>query len=348
MKAESDLNKLINIISTLINKNEELEESLRKAREDNQIARRALHCECLYGDEEDLTAEWFETNSQIIQNYAERNGNDASREARTICDNFRDEQITTFDGPITIGDMIFLSIFIERIKPKAIYEIGVASGYSSAFILTLGSSLGLIPKNEIFLHSHDLLHQHSVEDDGKENMIGEIVHQYFPELSHNWNLKTNSTSFDLQVESESEGKNLFFIDGGHEHPWPLIDIINIFEQVKDKDTWILLQDNRVIERWYQDSNKYNVKMLTPVRGVEIPFMFWPGKKVSGKDGCYNMCAIHMDISDSMFSTFVQNTTNYWPYLKAENNYGNPKFREELKRKLGDYEEVINNKLKKYL
>ena len=128
-------------------------------------------------------------------------------------------------------------------------------------------------------------------------------------------LNSSSTTLDINVLCTENKNTLFFVDGGHEHPWPLLDIINIYEKMINKDSWILLQDNRVIERWYQDSYKYNVEMLTPIRGVEIPYSYWPGKKLSGKDLCYNMCAINLNVSEKDFKSFVRNTLAYWPNLR---------------------------------
>ena len=97
-----------------------------------------------------------------------------------------------------------------------------------------------------------------------------------------------------------------------------------------------------------DVCKYNTEMLAPVRGVEIPFLYWPGKKVSGKSGSYNMCAINLDVSEKMFSEFVKNTINYWPNLSVENNYGCSKFREAMSDQIGNYEQRLQSKILKYL
>lgn len=346
--ALSELKEIVTNMSEEINLlTKKLEESCR-AKEEIQVGQKNMHEECIYGDEGILLPEWFEVNEQVVQDLVKRTGRNLSSQAMSTCKQYHKKGIETFDGPITLGDMVFIAIFIERIKPKTMYEIGVASGYSSAFILNLGKSLGLISDDNTFLHSYDLFYQHSKELNGDENITGEVVPNHFPELSNYWSLNTNKTSFDLQLEVDGIGKSLFFVDGGHEHPWPLLDLIHIYELIEEKDTWVLMQDNRVNERWYQDSRKYNVKMLKPVRGVEIPFTYWPGKKISGKSGCYNMCALNMNIPNMRFAEFVKDVMNYWPQMQPENNYGCAKFREALQRQMGNYEERIKNKLTGYL
>lgn len=323
-----------------------LQRKLEESENDHK-KQNSYHDACTYGDEAQSPL-WYEENAMIINKYLNRVGRNLSSQAISTCQKYAQKDINTFDGTITLGDMTFIAIFIEMLKPKKIYEIGVASGFSSAFLLNLGLELDLIQPESIFLHSYDLLYLHSKNKNDRDNIIGEVVEKYFPELIRYWDLNINTTSFDIELQGSDKESALFFIDGGHEHPWPLIDIINIFEKTRDDKTWILLHDNRVIERWYQDSRKYNTEMLTPVRGVEMAFIYWPGQKVSGKNGCYNMCAINLDVSEKMFAEFVKNTVNYWPNLTPENNYGCAKFREAMKRKMGNYEEVIKTKIAKYL
>ena len=308
---------------------------------------RNLHKHCIYGDEP-LAQDYFQENTAIIKKHLKRNGRNLTGQAIECCEAYCKKNMETFDGPITCGDMCFIAIFVERLKPKVVYEIGVASGYSSAFLLELGNSLGLLSNQHTFLHSYDLLYVHSVTAEGKKNIIGEVATKFFPQLTSSWSLNPSTTSFDLEVDQSQEDNQLFFIDGGHEHPWPLIDVINIYKKVNNKDTWLLLQDNRVIERWYQDSYRYDVEVLKSVRGIEIVYSYWPGPKVSGAGGCYNMCAINLNVPRDLFADFVLNTINYWPNFGSENNYGSEELRNGMRKALGNYEERIKEAIKEFV
>jgi hypothetical protein len=336
---------------TLKKEYKELADQLQASNEINSAQAskdfRNLHENCTYGDEP-LAQDYFQENTLIIKKYLNRNGRNLTREAIQCCEAYCKKRIDTFDGTITLGDMCFIAIFVERIKPTTIHEIGVASGYSSGFLLNLGSALGLLSDQHAFLHSYDLLYQHSITEEGKKNIIGETVPANFPELMGHWSLNPATTSFDLEVDEPEEEYQLFFIDGGHEHPWPLIDVLNIYKKVGNKDSWVLLQDNRVIERWYQDSYRYDTEMLKPVRGIEIVYSYWPGPKVSGAGGCYNMCAINLNISRDLLSDFALNTVNYWPGLSAENNYGSEDLRNGMEKALGNYEEKIKAVIKEFV
>jgi hypothetical protein len=48
-----------------------------------------------------------------------------------------------FGGQITLGDGYFIAGFMRHVRPRHMVEFGVASGFSSAFIVDMATKLGL-------------------------------------------------------------------------------------------------------------------------------------------------------------------------------------------------------------
>tara|TARA_B100001094_G_C18193100_1_gene808662 strand:+ start:1518 stop:3518 length:2001 start_codon:yes stop_codon:yes gene_type:complete len=212
----------------------------------------------------------------------------------TVCKFFA-KQMHVFGGQITAGDALFIYKFMEMVKPTRMIEIGVASGFSSSFILSAADNLNLFSKkrDEKFLYSYD------IDEFNGEERIGCLVSSEFKQYEKYWQFTPN-TSLRLNT---FEGNVLAFVDGGHEHPWPLIDIIMLRKKLPDQ-SWIMLQDVKLNERLLQDQIRYDVKYDNKIRGVDIVFSYWPGEKYMGTQQSYNMCAIQLNVDDNLFGYFV--------------------------------------------
>ncbi len=213
-----------------------------------------------------------------------------------------------FGGQITYGDCIFLASIMKAISPTRMIEFGVASGFSSAFILWTARHLNLLT-DSCFLYSFDI-------DDGRlsGNVVGHIVNDYFEQLMPYWKCNLGKSSLDLLKDSSFAGvfenvETLAFVDGGHNHPWPAVDLLVLYKVIGRK-SWVLLQDIRMMERWILDCIKFNVPSPVTVRGVEHAFSFWPGKKFSGLNICYNMAAISLDVSKDDIVSFFSEILKY--------------------------------------
>ncbi|WP_158684223.1 class I SAM-dependent methyltransferase [Methylobacterium sp. 285MFTsu5.1] len=215
-----------------------------------------------------------------------------------------------FGGPITPGDAAFIMIFMSAIKPSLMMEIGVASGISSAFILSCAEHLQLTSAGT-FLNSFDISKSHQPGFD-----VGQVLRTQFRHLEPLWRLNTELTSLDILMDrvaymQPTTGPSMAFIDGGHEHPWPFIDIFAM-SKVLPHNSWILLQDTQIMERWIADCIIHGSPAPRPVRGVNIALSHWPGSKIVGLDICYNMAAIKLDVSAEAIATYCRAMLSY-PY-----------------------------------
>ena len=204
---------------------------------------------------------------------------------------FASRKAEIWGGPITAGDALFILSYMARLRPKSMIEIGVASGFSSAFILFAAEKLGLLGDG-IFLTSYDIL-----ETLPNNQPVGNYCREYYAPLCAHWELLVGRTSMDLLAAtppgSRLDGPVLAFVDGGHCHPWPSVDILAL-HQLMPPGGWILMQDYQMMERWFADTIEFGVPMRGPVRGVNLAVANWPGEKFIGSGMSYNMAALKTD------------------------------------------------------
>ncbi len=227
-----------------------------------------------------------------------------------VKDTFSDIKQGVFGGPITAGDASMIATMMEYIRPSQMIEIGVASGFSSSFILQFARRAGLLDGDEIFLHSFDLCEEHIA---GQK--VGNYLRTHHEDLAHHWSLNTEMTSATLLKHPEllklKSGPVLAFVDGGHAHPWPLLDLVYLY-RVLPRGSWVILQDFQMMERWIADCVIHNVASPHPIRGVNYAVSHWPGSKILGFDMAYNSAVIRLDIPDWQFKGYVEEVKKY-PY-----------------------------------
>jgi len=227
---------------------------------------------------------------------------------RSVREFFDGKDTGLFGGPITAGDAIFIAAMMEWRKPKSVIEIGVASGYSSAFIIFYARKMQ-IASGSIFLTSFDLMETHA-----GGNGTGQFLIINYPEFQANWALHTKATSVDIlrndrMLSTVDKSSALVFVDGGHSHPWPALDLL-VMRKALGSNAWAVMQDVQMMERWIADCVKFGVPSPAPVRGVNLAFSLWPGEKSVGHDLCYNCSAVALDISTQEAQQFVQRLERY--------------------------------------
>ncbi len=207
-----------------------------------------------------------------------------------------------FGGQITAWDGLFIGAFMMAMRPTAMIEIGVASGYSSALILSFAKALGLLRDGSIYLHSFDIVETHANGD-----VTGSLARTQFADLMPYWSLTIGETSATLDPAALAArlpaGRTLAFVDGGHEHPWPMIDL-TFLRRIPQCD-WALMQDVQMMERWVGDALIHGWPVPTPVRGAQIAFSHWPHRKITGLDMCYNMAAVDLRIDAAGERVFLE-------------------------------------------
>ncbi len=240
--------------------------------------------------------------------FPELNESERSRLLAGVKCFFSDVKPGVFGGPITAGDATVLAAVMEYVRPVQMIEIGVASGWSSSFILSYADRAGLLDDG-IFLHSFDLRKEYS-----PEKVIGNYLYTHHVELGRHWSLNTEITSETLlrrrfTPEYRTDGPIVAFVDGGHVHPWPLLDLIYL-QRALPHGSWVVLQDSQMMERWIADCVIYDVPSPAPVRGVNLAVSHWPGSKIFGTQLAYNSAAIRLDVSDEQMRLFIQAMRRY--------------------------------------
>ncbi|KEZ20887.1 hypothetical protein CP98_00928 [Sphingobium yanoikuyae] len=213
-----------------------------------------------------------------------------------------------FDGPITAGDAAVIAAVMEHVRPVQMIEFGVASGWSSHFILSYAQAAGLLSTG-IYLHSFDIMRQSAQGHD-----VGRYVHMHRPDLLPHWSLHTEVTSATLlakekRVKYRRDGPVMMFIDAGHEHPWPFLDLLYAYKAMP-RGSWVVLQDVQMMERWIADCILYDVPSPPAVRGVNYAISHWPGTKILGGDMAYNSAALCLDVSPGQMRRFMADADLY--------------------------------------
>lgn len=228
---------------------------------------------------------------------------------RYVHEYFTPTRTGIFGGQITAGDGIAIAAMMERERPERMIEIGIASGYSSAFILFYASKSGLL-SDSTFLTSFDLVSQTDRGD-----RTGAFLRSTFPDLLPYWQPYVETTSIEIMDDPAKYGlvptsaRMLAFVDGGHNHPWPLMDLASL-RRAMPRGSWVLMQDTQMMERWIADCVLFGTICPSPIRGVNLAVSLWPGEKIIGHDVCYNTSALRLDIGDVDFRHMLNSALRY--------------------------------------
>lgn len=177
-------------------------------------------------------------------------------------------------GKINQDDAAFLVEMIFLTSPKEVIEIGVASGCSSAVIL---SALNQIDKASK-LSSFDIMHQCYFAPD---RPVGAAVMEMVPNLSENWSLFCGEGACDAAQRYRERGVQLAFIDADHRHPWPTLDALALLPALAGS-AWIVLHD--IVLPQISDFKVF---------GAQCLFNEWPGEKRRSVFGQGNIGAIRL-------------------------------------------------------
>lgn len=215
-----------------------------------------------------------------------------------------------FGGAISAGDAIVINEFIRVCRPVGLYEIGVASGFSSLFLLSSMRRHGLLESGDPQLLSFDLLERHH---DDPEKRVGQIMETRGGDLNSHWRLQTGKTTIDLYnapiPDFRRGGPVVAFVDGGHCHPWPLIDVFVLLGRLP-AGSWILMQDVSLAERLYQDTVRFRRRAGFGFRGAGYVFEHFGGRKVRGFGGCFNMAALQVPEEPTTVLASLKETLMY--------------------------------------
>lgn len=183
------------------------------------------------------------------------------------------------------GDLCVLEYVIQALKPTTVVELGVASGFTTSFIL---NSLDRNADHKLWtVASYDIA-EYCAEDADDRRRIGFCVDLLAPHLKSRWSLKTGKTSLDMVAEPGSFPRDaLAIVDANHFHPWPLIDVLAL-SRIMPKGCWILVQDIDHHRRMFGDAFRLNSDPVEGSYGPSLIYSSWPGRKVRGIGGCFNV------------------------------------------------------------
>ena len=163
-------------------------------------------------------------------------------------------------GTISDYDAQFLAGLVTFANAENAVEIGVASGWSSAVLLTALSKLA----GKRRLTGIDLSPTYYLDD---SIPTGRAVQEIVPNLASNYHLLTGRLAFDVMPEI---GKVDFaFIDGHHMHPWATLDMLSILPFI-DRGRWVAMHDLNLCT--FERHRHMN-------RGPFYLFYMWPDQKL---------------------------------------------------------------------
>jgi predicted O-methyltransferase YrrM len=200
-------------------------------------------------------------------------------------------------GTISTEDAAFLDAIIEKIRPGQVHEIGVASGTSSALILSSMEAYGA--NGPVWLHSYDLIAKCYFDP---SHNVGDATREMVPGLLDRWKLKVGTTALDVRREERPAARPLYFIDANHIHPWPTLDLIALLPGLQPGDCVVLHDINLPAKT----AGKF------PDYGAQWLFESWLGPRLEPDVAIPNIGAIFIpDDPRLILPGLVQALTRPW-------------------------------------
>lgn len=160
-------------------------------------------------------------------------------------------------GSVSRGDAKFLSDLIQKSQPVKCFEVGVASGMSTTFLLMALAKLG----QERELISVDISSQYYAD---RTKQVGYVVDAAIAKIGCNFDLRFNHWSADAEAFSQDAKFDFVFIDAHHSHPWATLDTMLILPFVKP-GAWIVFHDIALkeIPRFAKETGPFHVYEAFP-------------------------------------------------------------------------------------
>lgn len=174
-------------------------------------------------------------------------------------------------GSISNPDVIFLSAFIGALGSRRGLEIGTASGLSAA-VITAALARGFVERGEplppVLLDTIDRK-AHCLFDPGKPT--GYMVQEIVPEVAAHVRFHPGEDARIARNLAAAQELDFAFIDGNHQHPWPLMDTLCLLPLMRS-GAWIVMHD---IDN-PPDRPAADVRL-----GARHVFQRWPWARIDG-------------------------------------------------------------------
>jgi len=191
-------------------------------------------------------------------------------------------------GMLTRPDLLFAGAVASILRPAFMIEIGTASGFSAA---VLAKTISLRLKEQgcfvtgPIVHTIDKKTQYPVDPNQPVGFAIDLVSPGLRNLVAVHPLQDSSYCAQLV---ERRNLTFAFVDGNHQHPWPLLDVLRIHRLMRTG--WILLHDidlPGMITR-----ARAAGQQITHPSGAGAKYVFdsWPSEKIgAGNIGAIKIC-----------------------------------------------------------
>ena len=195
-------------------------------------------------------------------------------------------------GAVSRGDVKFLCDLIEEIRPAKCFEIGVASGMSTTFLLMALAKLG----PESALVSVDISRQYYAD---RSKQVGYVVDAAVPELGCKYGLHFNHWSADAEKFAADKKFDFVFIDAHHSHPWATLDTMLVLPFV-NSGAWVACHDIVLheIPRFARETGPFHVYESMPGPKKESQF---DNRNI----GAFQVAGSHRDYEDYLLAALAQ-------------------------------------------
>jgi Methyltransferase domain len=191
-------------------------------------------------------------------------------------------------GMLSTPDLLFAGAVASILRPPVMIEIGTASGFSAA-VLAKTISLRLeelgCPASGPVVHTFDKKVQYTEEQNQPIGFAVDLISRGTRDLVA---VHASQDSSHCAQFVEQGDLTFAFIDGNHQHPWPLLDVLRI--QRLMHTGWILLHDidlPGVITRARAAGQQIDQPSGA---GAKHVFDSWPSGKIgAGNIGIIRVC-----------------------------------------------------------
>ena len=183
---------------------------------------------------------------------------------------------TRYPGTIPPADYLFLTAFVSILAPRRVIEIGTLTGFSAA-IIAAALRRRHPEDNASWVDTIDVKAICPVDE---ARPTGFEVAESFPELASAVRVHVPHDSSIVRELAQRDELELVFIDNGHSHPQPLLDLLRLAPFVRSGG-WMVLHD---IELGTCGRNAAEAGQAFPhgtPYGAEWLFSYWPFRKISG-------------------------------------------------------------------
>ena len=213
-----------------------------------------------------------------------------------------------YPGTIEASDYFFLTAFVSILGPQRVVEIGTLTGFSAAIIATaLRHQPG--EENSRWVDSIDLRPNCLIDE---ARPTGFEIAEAFPEIASMIRLHIPHDSTVVGKLAQPGELEIAFIDAGHQHPLPLLDLLRLAASIRPEG-WVLLHDIQLASKARKaDADDPRYRWGAP-EGPELLFESWPFRKISGG----NIGAVQLPQEKSALIPFALRLMSLPYEIKAE-------------------------------